>query len=701
MPAVYIDTVALAKTYRDELQALDPETEIAVDTEFDTTEHGPKVVLMSYSWARGIRRVVHADYIKFYREILSDPKRRTVYQNVKADAPVLMALDIDVLASFYADTMITSWLHDETLQSQGLKYQMLHYLRWPRQEYKMAFSYVPPGKKQPIMMMPSQVLGELPEDALAIHSAAEWRQKMIDYSGDDAEGTIALHHIHKKYLQEIGYWDTYQKQDREFTRTLMACELRGVRLDLQYLAYVERQLSITIMKCTHVFRAAAGNPSLNLNSAPQMKKLLIEEWGWPTRKDMTTPKGEPKLDAAVYAWWAQEKGYDLAKIKLVYNSARTQHSTFLVGALNGVSPDERLRSDFNQIGANTGRISSRKTEIIKLERYQLANGTERTRTRRVRAGANLQNIPARKEKDPYRIRGAFIAPMVGQITADGIPATEDYQMLVADYSGFELCMAVHWAAKFTPDSPMLQIMKQYKSPSAIHAFTAINLYADATTKLKEPYGTTHKPGDLLALCNITMDDWRVVKKLFPDQYTLAKNNNFNLLYGGSTKMMAILRGLDPRDPDVLAECQEQMEAWNNLYTEIITYQKAMIEHGYKHGWVPTIGGRRANVAYMLESLNEQEREKGERKCMNTPCQGSAADIVKDAMNRIERDTQLAEYGCRLLFPVHDEVVCEVPARTAKQVLARVITLMKKPFRHLMEFELDVEGNVGHSWLEAK
>jgi DNA polymerase-1 len=210
---------------------------------------------------------------------------------------------------------------------------------------------------------------------------------------------------------------------------------------------------------------------------------------------------------------------------------------------------------------------------------------------------------------------------------------------------------------------------------------------------------------------VQMDVWALVKKLFPDQYLISKNNNFNLLYGGSAGMMARLRGLDPRDQDVLDACQEEINAWNDLYTEIVDYQEYMVKHGEKKGWVPTISGRRCNVAHLLDPTRTCTAHKergckrcigyGRRKCMNSPCQGSAADIVKVAMNLCNTDPKLISYKCRLLYPVHDELVFECPKRTAAAALKRVIVLMKKPFREEMAFDLDVEGMLGDNWQQAK
>jgi DNA polymerase I-like protein with 3'-5' exonuclease and polymerase domains len=634
----------------------------AVDTEFVPITHEP--VLLSYSWGRGIRRVVRAELVKdHFGDWLTDPQTKLAYQNYKEDVETMGALGLseaDLARSFYIDVMVAGVLRDETLVKHGLKAQMHHFLKWFRREYGQLFCYVPEGKKKPIVMNPRQVMDDLPSGALVgavtkwvgskgghetgERFAEQWRQLMDDYAGDDAEGTQILAVDHRRYLKQTNYWDQYVAVDRPFTLTLMQCEQSGALVDQPVLRKILRKQDVRLLRSQHCFRAAAGNPKLNLRSGPQMKKLLFDEWGWPEHPSVQTDSGGVSMDKEVLGWWLREHKLEMAEVKLAFNNAATLKGTFLEGILTGVSEDGRLRSDLNQIGGKTsGRISSRKFDVLIEKHKTLKSGEVKTWIEKKKGGANLQNIPARKEKDPDGIRGAFRAPMVGEVTAWGDCATESHKLLVADYSGFHLVLVIHFVSKLTKESAMLDIMKKYKTPSAVHVYTTIQMFKHAAPHRCHPetckdkktgeWKKFHGENKTFSLQDFTMEDWKLVKPLFQDQYTYAKNSNFSMLFLGSPWTLAYNTGRDANDEEQLDECKRLYDEWYELYPEIKTYQNHYIDHAYEHGWVPTIGGRRGHVRKMLEGCDssgkyiqdEEKRKKmvkhAERLATNVPAQG--------------------------------------------------------------------------------
>lgn len=759
-PVIFADTPKQARRLMDEVykEAYLEGKVTATDTEFVPISNEP--VLMSYSWGKGIRRVVRAELVKeFFGDWLTDPQTKLAYQNYKADVETFEALGFtagDLERSFYIDVMVAGVLRDETLVRHGLKAQTLHWLKWARPEYSHLFCYVPADKKKAIVMDPRQVMDNLPPDALGgavikwggakgkhktgPRTREGWVQEMIDYAGDDAEGTQRLAVLHRSHLKNVGYWEQYVNVDRPFTVTLMKCEDSGALIDQPVLRAILRKQEIRIMRAEHCFRAASGNPKLNLRSGPQMKKLLIDEWEWPINPEMVNPptaaaiakaeaagldppEGTPALDKEVLNWWLTKHKLEMAEVKLAFNNASTMRGTFLMGILNGVSEDGRLRSDLNQIGGKTsGRISSRKFDVLIEESYTLKSGVTKTRIKKKKAGANLQNIPARKEKDPDGIRRAFRAPRIGETTAWDDKATEDHKLLVADYSGFHLVLVANFVAKLTKQSAMVDVMKKYGTPSAVHVYTTIQMFKHTKPHVCDPstckdrsgeWKKLHGQGKTFSLKDFTMDDWKMVKPIFPDQYTYSKNTNFALIFLGSPWTLAYNTGRDPGDEEQLDECKRHYDDWYELYPEIPIYQRHMIDHGYEHGWVPTIGGRRGHVQKMLEGcdaygnyIHDDDKRKqmikhGERVCTNTPAQGSEADIVKMALNLIAQSPKMRKWRAAPLFPVHDEVVVEAPGSTSVVALDEQIRLMKEPYKNEMEVPLAVEGSIGDDWMSAK
>lgn len=663
MSTVFIDSRKQALRYLDEVAE---QKCVAVDTEFQPNTN--EVIIWSYSWRKGVRRVVTGELLtSVFADWIEDRRTRKVYQNYKADGFAFKEMSLDSDRSFHADTWVMSWIRNPSEMRHGLKAQCERFLSWPRQEYKERFGYVPPGKKKSITLTPRQLVEEAPPEALHTKSQEEWRRDFIEYSADDAESTAMLYRRHKKFLREVDYWSTYLKVDRQFTLTLMRCEERGILIDRPYLEDVLRKVDIKEMQSIAAFQMLSGKPDINIRSTQQVRELLIDEFGWEPREDLFTDTGEPQTSRAAFEYWEREFGYDIATVILQFKDIATLKGTFLKGILSGIDADGRLRSDFNQCGADTGRISSRKRDRIIEVTRTFKTKPDRVEKKKIKVGMNLQNIPSRPEKDPYKIRGAFVA-------------RSGYLLVVADYSGFELCMAIHWASQWTPDSKMFEAMKKYGSPSAVHAITCIEMFGKV----------------------LSWDEWRQVKKLYPDEYTYSKNCNFNLLYGGSAKMLCRIFGWDYlKDPNLLDRAQNLINNWNDLYPEMQVYQQYMIRHGYDVGWVPTIDGRRTPVREGLTSPDDATRAYWERKCMNTPCQGSAAAFMKVAMNLIELDEELNDYGAELLFQVHDEVIVEVPENHAEAAKRRVIELMKLPYRDKMAFQVDVEAGIGVTWSEAK
>ncbi len=253
---------------------------------------------------------------------------------------------------------------------------------------------------------------------------------------------------------------------------------------------------------------------------------------------------------------------------------------------------------------------------------------------------NLQNIPVRTEEG-RSIRRAFVAP-------------EGHVLLSADYSQIELRLLAHVA-----DIPALK--QAFRDGVDIHAKTAAEVFG-------------------LAPDAVTSDYRRRAKAI-----------NFGIIYGISAFGLAHQLGISQ------AEAGEFIRIYFARFPELRAYMEHTKEQGRQHGFVPTLDGRKCHILG-LKDRTPSRRSFAERQAINAPLQGTAADIIKRAMNRLPDALHAHHLAARMLLQVHDELLFEVPvnqvedtARTVKAVMEGAATL---------SVPLIVETGTGPNWAEA-
>ncbi len=254
---------------------------------------------------------------------------------------------------------------------------------------------------------------------------------------------------------------------------------------------------------------------------------------------------------------------------------------------------------------------------------------------------NLQNIPVRKELGS-EIRRMFVA--------------DDNCVLVdADYSQIELRVLAHMA-----DDRNMQTA--FRSGEDIHSVTASQVF--------------HVP-----LEDVTAEMRRNAKAV-----------NFGIVYGISAWSLSQDLGVTPEEAKVY------MDAYLTNYHGVRDYMKNIVAEARENGYVSTLYGRRRNLPE-LKSSNFNLRSFGERAALNTPIQGTAADIIKLAMIRVSEALQAAGLRARLLLQVHDELIVECPMEEAMAVQAILTREMEQVAD--LNVPLLVEAKRGGSWYEAK
>jgi DNA polymerase-1 len=182
------------------------------------------------------------------------------------------------------------------------------------------------------------------------------------------------------------------------------------------------------------------------------------------------------------------------------------------------------------------------------------------------------------------------------------------------------------------------------------------------------------------------------QKATADQRRIAKSVNFGLLYGMSDFGLAQRLEIDR------SEARAMTEAYFARFPSVRAYIERSLEFGRERGYVETILGRRRYFPD-LRSRNHAVRSAAEREATNSPMQGSAADIIKVAMLRVDRALREKKLDAILLLQIHDELILEIE-RSQVDAIAR---LVKFEMEHAIELSVPLEAVVktGKSWYEIQ
>lgn len=250
---------------------------------------------------------------------------------------------------------------------------------------------------------------------------------------------------------------------------------------------------------------------------------------------------------------------------------------------------------------------------------------------------NLQNIPIRTEEG-RAIRSAFVAP-------------KGYQLISADYSQIELRIM----ADLSGDKGLLTAFEQGMD---VHKATAAEVFA-------------------VALDQVTDDMRRKAKAI-----------NFGLIYGMSAFGLAKQIGVGRN------EAQQYIDIYFQRYPGVKQYMESMRQRGREQGYVETLLGRRLYLPE-INSQNKMRQMAAERVAINAPMQGTAADIIKQAMLDVDAWLQSSKLDARMLMQVHDELVLEVADKEVEQVSTKLPQIMAQAAQ--LTVPLVTSVGVGTNW----
>jgi len=253
---------------------------------------------------------------------------------------------------------------------------------------------------------------------------------------------------------------------------------------------------------------------------------------------------------------------------------------------------------------------------------------------------NLQNIPVRGEE--------------GREIRKGFVADKGYRLLSADYSQIELRVFAHYS----------------KDPAFIEAFGRDeDIHARTASEM----------------LGVPMDG------VNPDMRRVAKAINFGIIYGMGPQKLSDELGID------FSQAKHYIAAYLRRYEGVVRYKEETIDSARRNGYVSTLFGRRRYLPDMNHK-NRMIRGEAERMAVNTPIQGTAADLIKKAMIRIHDRLRRESLKSRMLLQVHDELVFEVQ----EDEMGRVGLLVKEEMEGVYELAVPLKVDIksGKTWDEA-
>ena len=528
-----------------------------------------------------------ARVLELLRPLLEGEQPKIVCQNAKYELVVLARAGV-ALRALRWDTMLMSYLLDPGRLSQGLDALSKDFLGHEMLRYK---NVAGSGSKA--------VDFDLVDVATATRYAAE-----------DADVTLAVSYVMEPALAKAKLDQIHESIELPLTFVLAQMEQTGVRVDTAILGELSRAFESELTELQRDIDRIAGR-HLNPNSPTQLREVLFDELGLPTKKQT---KSGPSTDQSVLEELAEL--HELPALILEFRSFSKLKGTYVDALPSLIRADTgRIHTDYNQGVTATGRLSS--------------------------SNPNLQNIPIRSSRG-REIRKAFVAE-------------PGWKLIVADYSQIELRIMAHLSG-----DPKL--VSAYQNREDIHRLTASEIFD-------------------VPLAEVTKE-----------QRGAAKTINFGVMYGMGANRLA-------RDLKITrTDAKRYIANYFARYAGVARFFDELRRKSRANGFAETMFGRRRLMDELFDGTRAQ-RSFAERVAVNMPIQGTAADIIKLAMIRLDEEIHNRKLPMRMLLQVHDELVFEVPPDEAEDSAVLVRTAMEGVAN--LQVPLEVDVGIGDNWFEAK
>lgn len=444
--------------------------------------------------------------------------------------------------------------------------------------------------------------------------------------------------------------DYFEVIEVPMTRCLFNMERRGVNIDMDHIRKIDVPMREGIKRLERELHEIVGK-KFNPKSTQDLRRILYDDtknggFGLKPVKYSKSKKGVVRsTDEKTLDILMQKHVGNLASVfckKLLEHRKLVKlHGTYVKGIEKHLGPDGRLRTKYNQAGARTSRLSS--------------------------SEPNLQNIPRPDpSSDPYMLRAAFIP-------SDG------YWIIDKDYPQIEFRVA----AVNANESKMIDaIFKGWD----IHNANTANMFG---LDYDEIAAAKKKSKD-----ELTDRDHFVLGKRQE-----SKTVGLGTLFGEGAAKMAAQLGIHKN------EAYKLKDMFFETYPRIEENIDFMHHFGHEYGYTYTMLGRMRRLHKINNEFSSFIVAQEERQAYNTHIQGSAAELIKMAMLRIEFCEIVEELGGRLLLSVHDELMMEAPKDVANDVSELMSEYMSHPLHWgpiQMEYPVPIppDGEIGYRWSEC-
>lgn len=415
---------------------------------------------------------------------------------------------------------------------------------------------------------------------------------------------------HEKILAQLSAdeYTLYNKTELPLANLLYRLECVGIKIDVAKL----KELSVIMHSQLKILEDKVRQKSgcvFNLNSPAQMQNVLFNELKLPVTGIKKIASGYSTNEESLSL--LSEQGFEIADLLLEYRYLNKLLNTYIDTLPKYADNKSLIHTSLEQTVVTSGRLSSK--------------------------DPNLQNIPVRSEYGQY-IRECFVA-------------TDNHQLICADYSQIELRILAH----ISQDE---NLTSAFNSGLDIHLATASQIFG--------------KPIELIS----------------KDERRYAKSINFGLIYGKSVFGLAKELKIDR------AAAKLYIDNYFAQYPKVKLYMDNIKQQAHLDGYVSTIYGRKIYLPN-INSSNAILRQAEERLALNAPMQGTASDIIKIAMLNIDNWLAEQKLATKMILQVHDELIFNAPIDEVDLVLENLPRLMSE--KTILAVQLEIEAKSANNW----